>query len=58
MHSRYFIFLSLEVSTFESNPNIKRTVSARIDDTSNVCAADAMDVNDGPISSEDSDMSL
>ena len=57
MRSRYFIFLSLEVSTFLSNPTIKRTVRACIDDTSNVCTR-AMDVNDVPISSDDSDISL
>jgi len=56
VRSRYFIYLSLEVSTSSSNPTIKRTVSARLDDTSNVCTA--MDVNDGPISSHDSDISL
>ena len=61
MRSRYFIFLPLEVSPVHSNPTIKRPVSARIDDTSNVCTdADAMDVYGGPIpsSGEDSDNSL
>jgi len=54
----HFIFLSLEVTTSQSNPTIKRTVSERIDDTYNVCTADAMEVNDGPISSDDSEISL
>ena len=50
MRSPYFIFLPLEGCPFHSNPTIKRAVSARIDDTSNVCTdAAAMDVYDGLI---------